>query len=170
MMQLPSIADCFPAETVNCEQVRDKFVGMLVPASGIRSGTYVDPFEGSSVLVLGDSFSRIYQLPEPRALGTVVGPNVDRDTSRNGNDLKKAKRLLPGSAGFLSHLAHALKAPVDFIVSDGGAATDVRKQLAASAGILEGKAVVVWEFAERDIRLGSEGWQDVPLPVELPGK
>jgi hypothetical protein len=27
--------------------------------------------------------------------------------------------------------------------------------------------VVVWEFVERDIRLGAEGWQTVPLPPEI---
>ena len=29
---------------------------------------------------------------------------------------------------------------------------------------LAGKKVVVWEFVERDIRFGTEGWQDIPLP------
>jgi hypothetical protein len=30
--------------------------------------------------------------------------------------------------------------------------------------LLRNKRVVVWEFIERDIRLGTEGWQHVPLP------
>ena len=68
-----------------------------------------------------------------------------------------AKRLLPGSAGFISHLALALKSPVDAIVSDGGAATDVRRKLSTNPEILEGKQVVVWEFVERDIALGAPG-------------
>ncbi len=30
--------------------------------------------------------------------------------------------------------------------------------------LLENKKVVIWEFVERDIRFGTEGWQIVPLP------
>jgi hypothetical protein len=58
----------------------------------------------------------------------------------------------------------ALQAPLDFIVSDGGASTDVRRSLATNPEILEGKKVVVWEFVERDIQLGKAGWLDVALP------
>jgi hypothetical protein len=78
-----------------------------------------------------------------------------------------AKRLLPGSAGFISHLALALKSPVDAVVSDGGAATDVRRKLSTNPEILEGKRVVVWEFVERDIALGARGWEEVALPRKL---
>jgi len=56
---------------------------------------------------------------------------------------------------------------VDAIISDGGAATDVRRKLSTDPEILEGKRVVVWEFAERDIALGAQGWEDVPLPKRL---
>jgi len=56
---------------------------------------------------------------------------------------------------------------VDAIVSDGGASTDVRQKLSTDPEILEGKKVVIWEFAERDIALGSQGWEEVPLPVKL---
>jgi hypothetical protein len=73
----------------------------------------------------------------------------------------------PGPAGFISHLALALKSPVDAIVSDGGASTDVRRKLSTNPEILEGKKVVIWEFVERDIALGAQGWEDVPLPVKL---
>jgi hypothetical protein len=67
----------------------------------------------------------------------------------------------------VGHLARALRAPVDAIVSDGGASTDVRRKLSADPEILEGKRVVVWEFAERDIALGQAGWEDAPLPRQL---
>ncbi len=60
-----------------------------------------------------------------------------------------------------------LKSPVDYIVSDGRAATDVRKRLATDPAILEDKKVVIWEFVERDIALGRDGWEDVPLPPEM---
>ena len=86
-----------------------------------------------SVLAMGDSFSRIYQEREPRSLGELVSPpaKVAIESSR---DDKTPTRLLPGSAGFLSHLAFSLGAPLDFIVSDGGAATDVRRSLATNRG------------------------------------
>jgi len=84
--------------------------------------------------VLGDSFLRIYERDEP------------------------------GSAGFISHLAHALHRPMASIVNDGGASTLVRQELARRPQLLEGKKVVVWEFVERDLRFGTEGWQVVPLP------
>jgi hypothetical protein len=114
------------------------------------------------VLVLGDSFCRIYQYAEPQSLGEMPAATEPGRTEESG-----AKRLLPGSAGFVSHLALALRSPVDAIVSDGGAATDVRRKLSTDPEIFEGKKVVVWEFVERDIALGSEGWEDVALPKKL---
>ena len=48
-----------------------------------------------------------------------------------------------------------LKSPVDYIVSDGRAATDVRKRLATDPAILEDKKVVIWEFVERRHRPGA---------------
>lgn len=56
---------------------------------------------------------------------------------------------------------------MDAIVSDGGASTDVRRKLSTNPEILEGKKVVIWEFVERDVALGAQGWEDVPLPVKL---
>lgn len=58
---------------------------------------------------------------------------------------------------------------MDYIVSDGGASTDVRRKLSTNAEIMEGKKLVIWAFAERDIGLGKEGWKDVSLPPRLPG-
>ena len=88
----------------------------------------------SSILGLGDSFLRIYERDEP------------------------------GSAGFSSHLAHALQQPVASVINDGGASTLVRQQLARKPELLDGKRVVVWEFVERDLRFGMEGWKYVALP------
>ena len=114
------------------------------------------------MLVLGDSFCRIYQYPEPQSLGELAAATTAAPARESG-----PKRLLPGSAGFISHLALALRSPVDAIVSDGGAATDVRRRLSTDPEILEGKRVVIWEFVERDIALGAEGWEEVPLPKKL---
>jgi SGNH hydrolase-like domain, acetyltransferase AlgX len=153
----------FPAEEVQCDQVVDDTGGLLAASDSERPGTYRFPGAGTSVLVLGDSFCRIYQNREPQSLGEILGPTSNRE-SGGGREGKTSTRLLPGSAGFPSHLALALRAPLDFIVSDGGASTDVRRSLSTNPEILEGKKVVVWEFVERDIQLGMAGWRDVPLP------
>ncbi len=96
-------------------------------------GSYTDD-TGSDVLVLGDSFLRIFEQDEP------------------------------GSAGFIAHLAQRLGHPVASIVNDGGASTLVRQELSRHPQLLAKTKVVVWEFVERDLRLGTEGWQMIPLP------
>jgi hypothetical protein len=162
MMQIPGLRGAFAAETVQCVQVLDQALGPMVPAASDRPGTYCYPGQQAAVLVLGDSFCRIYQYAEPQSLGEMRASGATARPSELG-----AKRLLPGSAGFISHLALALKSPVDAIVSDGGAATDVRRKLSTNPEILESKQVVVWEFVERDIALGAQGWEDVALPRKL---
>jgi hypothetical protein len=162
MMQIPGLRGTFAPETVPCLQVLDPALGPMVPGASDRPGTYCYPGQQAAVLVLGDSFCRIYQYPEPQSLGEIPAAAATGRPAESG-----AKRLLPGSAGFISHLALALKSPVDAIVSDGGAATDVRRKLSTNPEILEGKRVVVWEFVERDIALGAQGWEPVPLPKKL---
>jgi hypothetical protein len=110
-------------ERIVCRQVFD-------PASGER---YKDSPD-SPVLVLGDSFLRIFQSDEPMA------------------------------AGFIAHLARELKMPVTSIVNDGGASTLVRQELRRKPELLTGKKLVIWEFVERDLRFGTEGWKIVELP------
>jgi hypothetical protein len=87
----------------------------------------------SDVLILGDSFLRTFEHDEP------------------------------GSAGFVAHLARELRHPLTSIVNDGGASTLVRQELARRPTLLKNKSLVIWEFAERDIRYGTEGWKIVPL-------
>jgi hypothetical protein len=123
MMDVPAVERSFPPEPVWCEQVVANSTGALYKD---------DP--NSPVLVLGDSFLRMYQTDAP------------------------------GAAGFIAHLARALRIPLASIVNDGGASTLVRQQLARRPDLLVGKKVVLWEFVERDIRFGADGWQDVPLP------
>ncbi|MGE5647617.1 MAG: alginate O-acetyltransferase AlgX-related protein [Acidobacteriota bacterium] len=123
MMDVPSVERGFAPEHVWCEQVVAQSNGAL----------YKDD-ASSPVLVLGDSFLRMYQTDAP------------------------------GAAGFIAHLARALHTPLASIVNDGGASTLVRQQLARRPGLLAGKKVVLWEFVERDIRFGADGWQDVALP------
>lgn len=122
MLKSPPVEALFPAREVHCEQV----------VSATTGEVYRDDPD-ADVLVLGDSFLRIYERDEP------------------------------GSAGLLAHLARELGRPVASIVNDGGASTLVRQQLATQIVRLEGKKLVVWEFVERDVRFGLEGWQSVPL-------
>ncbi len=117
MMDSPTLERFFPPETVPCQQVQN----------------YTDD-TNSPILVLGDSFLRIYQTDTPK------------------------------SAGFIAHLARELKMPLTSIVNDGGASTLVRQELARKPHLLKDKKVVIWEFVERDLRFGTEGWQLVKLP------
>jgi hypothetical protein len=126
MLQVAQIERHFNPEEILCQQV-------------IQPDTHV-PYQDSAeseVLVLGDSFMRIYQQDEPM------------------------------SAGFVAHLARELGQPITAIINDGGASTLVRQELYRRPKLLANKKIVLWEFVERDIRFGTEGWQDVPLPDAL---
>ena len=122
MMNAPKVERSFIPEKINCTQVVRRDNGE----------PYKDE-QRSEVLVLGDSFLRIYEQDEP------------------------------GSGGFIAHLAHELKFPFTSIVNDGGASTLVRQYLSRKPELLENKKVVIWEFVERDIRFGMEGWQEVSI-------
>jgi len=123
MMQSPMIERSVKAEKVKSIQVLRCDNGRL----------YQDEAE-AEILVLGDSFMRIYQQDEPTA------------------------------AGFISHLAKELKQPMMSLVNDGGGSTLVRQELCARPVFLKNKKVVLWEFVERDIGIGVKGWQRTPLP------
>lgn len=162
LVEIVGTATGQPNEEFDCEQVIDPAFGLMTSGAADRPGSYRYPGEPASVLVLGDSFCRIYQGREPASLGHVIAAAAGSATRET-----VATRLLPGSAGFISHLAVALGSPVDYIISDGGASTEVRRTLGAYPEILDGKKVVVWEFVERDIRLGQNGWLEVRLPEPL---
>ena len=104
-------------------------------ACGFKYDTTVTPFKDdfrkAQILILGDSFSRIYQTDSPV------------------------------NAGWIAHFAKEMGRPVASIVSDGGASTLVREKLARKAGVLKGKKLLIWEFVERDLRFGAEGWKEV---------
>jgi hypothetical protein len=123
MLQVPRLERTIAPERLACEQVvrRD-------------SGRPYRDAPDARILVLGDSFLRIYEQDEPLA------------------------------AGFIAHLARELKQPLASIVNDGGASTLVRQDLNRRPRLLLHKSLVIWEFVERDIRDGTEGWQVIPLP------
>jgi len=122
MMDLPQAVHDYAEEDLRCEQI-------------VQSGgeLYRDDPQ-SDILVIGDSFLRIYELDEPK------------------------------SAGFTAHLARELQRPVASIINDGGASTLVRQELARKTALLVNKKVLLWEFVERDIRFGTEGWRKISLP------
>jgi hypothetical protein len=122
MMQLPKQHRFYKPEKVRCQQVvrqQDSLVYQDQPSS--------------PVLLLGDSFSRIYQSDEP------------------------------SSAGLIAQLAYELGMPLTSIINDGGASTLVRQNLGRRPELLRGKKLVIWQFVERDIRFGTEGWKSVPI-------
>jgi len=121
----------FPVEKTKCYQVYS--IKRDADGNEISRRLYKDNFRKAEILVLGDSFSRIYQADAPR------------------------------SAGWISHLAFELSRPLASIVSDGGASTLVREKLARKSKVLKGKKLVVWEFVERDFRFGAKGWKDVSI-------
>ena len=123
MLQVPQLERRAVPEAIPCVQIVQRDTSQLYRD---------DP--SSKILVLGDSFLRIYEKDEP------------------------------GGAGFVAHLAKELEQPLASIVNDGGASTLVRQELFRRPALLKNKKLVIWEFVERDIRLGTEGWQIVPLP------
>lgn len=123
MMQMPPLEARALPEDINAVQV-----------VRVGDGELYRDDPGSDLLVLGDSFLRIYQQDEP------------------------------GSAGLIAHLAKELGRPVSSLVNDGGGATLVRQELFSRPALLKNKRIVIWEFVERDIRFGTEGWLRVPLP------
>ena len=125
MTRLPEQQRLFGKERVTVYRVRDKATGE----------PYQDPEDPSktSLLLLGDSFSRIFQTDEPEA------------------------------AGLIANIAHDLQIPLTSIVNDGGAGTLVRQELARDLDQLQGKKLVVWAFIEREIRFDTEGWRPVEL-------
>jgi hypothetical protein len=127
MTKIPLQEKLFSPECVDAYQVVEK---------ESRRPYQDDP--QSPVLLLGDSFSRVFQTDAPQ------------------------------SAGIIANLACELQMPVASIVNDGGASTLVRQQLARDTKILWGKRLVIWEFVERDIRFGMRGWQPIKLEDQPP--
>ena len=114
---------CFTEKSALCERDTVLYDTTVTP--------FKDDFRKSEILILGDSFSRIYQTDSPV------------------------------NAGWIAHFAKNVNRPVASIVSDGGASTLVREKLARKASVLKGKKLLIWEFVERDLRFGAEGWKDV---------
>lgn len=98
------------------------------------------PERDAEVLLLGDSFTNIYSSP---SLGW----------GRSG--------------GFGEHLSYHLGVPLDMIAKNDSGAFVTREtlgqELARGRDRLEGKKLVIWEFAERELSLGD--WKLVDLSL-----
>jgi hypothetical protein len=81
----------------------------------------------ADVLVLGDSFSNIYSL-ESMGWGT--------------------------SAGFVEQLSYALRRPVDRLTQNDQGSFATREMLARDPSRLNGKRVVIYQFAARELSAG----------------
>ena len=113
MLHWPEDHAAFPLESVVVNPVRD-----------LNSGDLFEPNRKGEVLLLGDSFTRIYSDPELQ---------------------------FGAHAGFDAQLSAALGTAVDVIALSGGGARGVREALARRGDALAGKRVVVWQFSLRDL-------------------
>ena len=93
------------------------------------------PSRDASVLLLGDSFSNIYAL-ESMGWGT--------------------------SAGFAEQLSYSLSAPIDRLLQNDQGAFATRALLQREPERLNGKRVVIYQFAARELIDGD--WRVLPLP------
>jgi hypothetical protein len=91
----------------------------------------------ADVLVLGDSFSNIYTL-ESMGWGT--------------------------SAGLVEQLSYALRRPVDRLIQNDEGAFATRALLQQEPDRLDGKRVVIYQFAARELAFGD--WRVIPLRAE----
>ena len=107
-----------------------------------RQGQPWEPDRGAEILLLGDSFTNIYSDP---ALGWGTG------------------------AGLAEHLSLALGRGLDRIALNAGGAWSSRQALARStstesgANRLDGKLVVVYQFATRELSIGD--WKVLRIPA-----
>jgi len=128
LLGLPERQDLVPLEEVEIRRVVDARRQLWRP----------DP--AAEILLLGDSFTNVYSLPE---LGWGEG------------------------AGLAEQLAVSLGRPVDKLAVNAGGAFGARERLVAELAEgrdrLSGKKIVVWQFAQRELALGD--WKPLSLPA-----
>lgn len=131
MLHLPEDQTLFPPERVTVREV-----GM----SGCRQW---EPDEAADILLLGDSYTNIYSLPEMN---------------------------WGAAAGLAERLSFALGRKLDRLAQNDGGSHAVRQalhqQLARGHDRLRGKRVVIWEFAVRELTFGD--WKLFPIPERFP--
>ncbi len=161
MLRLPENQTLFPREQVTIREVLEPSTPLkkgTVPPGNIdlsrrirplerdsplfqqaASGRSWEPDEAADVLLLGDSYTNIYSLPEMN---------------------------WGAGAGLAERLSFALHRKIDRLAQNDGGAYAVRQslsqQLARGHDRLAGKRVVIWEFAARELAFGD--WKSFPMP------
>jgi alginate O-acetyltransferase complex protein AlgJ len=123
MLDLPKSAPIFPDQEVN------------IRPFGSADGSHWSPDPSSPVLLLGDSFARIFSAEDL---------NWGRD------------------AGLAERLSEKLGKSIDVLAINAGGSSSVRQSLARSVNRLEGKKFLLYEFSMRDLSGGD--WKVIPLP------
>jgi hypothetical protein len=148
-IKLPPVAD--PGYRVERHEVRN--IGDIARMLDLPESTSLYPAESAwlrrvlqadgsawrssrsaDVLLLGDSFTNIYAL-ESMGWGT--------------------------SAGLAEQLSYTLRRPLDRVVQNDDGAFATREMLVRDPGRLDGKRVVVYQFAARELAFGD--WKMLPL-------
>ncbi|MBI3861506.1 MAG: hypothetical protein HY290_06395 [Planctomycetia bacterium] len=131
MLCLPEDQTLFPRERVRIRRV----VG--------AGGRDWEPDPAADVLLLGDSYTNIYSLPEMK---------------------------WGSAAGLAERLSFAMRRPIDRLAQNDGGAHAVRQtlyqELARGRDRLVGKRVVIWQFAARELSFGD--WKRFPMPERAP--
>jgi SGNH hydrolase-like domain, acetyltransferase AlgX len=116
-----------------------KEAATIRPVSRENGAPWV-PDQRADILVLGDSFFNVFSLAE-------MGWGV--------------------SAGFVEQLSYTLGRPLDAILRNDAGALATREllsqELARGRDRLDGKRLVIWEFAVRELATGN--WDFVPMKV-----
>jgi alginate O-acetyltransferase complex protein AlgJ len=105
----------------------------------IDTGVAVEPDPASPVTLLGDSFANIYSV-EWMGWGD--------------------------HGGLGEHLALRLGMAVDIIALNDGGVNTARANLVRRPRALEGKQIVIWQFAARDLVVSNGQWQRIDIQPE----
>ena len=107
----------------------ETLVGQQVVVPG---GGFYEDDEASPIVLLGDSFTGVFQLMDCE------------------------------HAGVSAHLARELGRPVDLVMSYGGGPNVRQKLLRRGTSALARKKLVIWMMTARDLYDFWEGWQPLP--------
>jgi len=123
MLDLPKYAPLFADQEVTVRPFRN------------QDGTHWKPDQSSPILLLGDSFTRIFSAEDL---------NWGRD------------------AGLAERLSEKLGRNIDALAINAGGGSAVRQSLARSPGRLNGKKFLLYEFSMRELSGGD--WKVISLP------
>ena len=175
MMQVPGLDAWFPPQTVVCRQITDKIVGLLAPWPGNGRHLRQHPSQGHAAGADRPAPGRqlLADLPDSRA--EVAGR--DRRAGASGSGATRERVPGQGRAGSKSPAARLRRFPLALGVAPANAAGlhpqrrrggDRRAAAAGPQSRNSGKQeIIIWDFTERDLDLGTAGWQSVALPEKM---